>query len=49
MIADSQGEPTAIQGSYQAADAAVEAGRVSSGVETVAGERVGAAAVPRRG
>jgi two-component system, OmpR family, sensor kinase len=46
VIADSEGEPTAIQGSYQAADAAVEAGGVSSGVETVAGERVGAAAVP---
>jgi len=46
VVADSQGEPTAIQGNYQAADTAVQTGQVSSGVETVAGERVGAAAVP---
>ena len=46
VIADSQAEPTAIQGSYATAEAAVEEERVISGVETVAGERVGAAAVP---
>ena len=46
VVADSQGESTAIQGDYEAADAAVDAGRISSGVETVAGERVGASAVP---
>ena len=46
VIADSQAEPTAIQGSYATAEAAAEDNRVVSGVETVAGERVGAAAVP---
>src|SRR5688500_10123579 len=46
VVADSQGEPSAIQGSYLAAATALEADRISSGVETVAGERVGASAVP---
>ena len=46
VIADSQEEPTAIQGSYLAADSALENDRISSDVETVAGERVGASAVP---
>jgi signal transduction histidine kinase len=46
VVADSQGESTAIQGSYDAAADAVENGRVSSQVETIAGERVGASAVP---
>ena len=46
VIADSQAEPTAIQGSYETAETAAEDDRVVSGVETVAGERVGAAAVP---
>jgi signal transduction histidine kinase len=46
VIADSQGEPTAIQGSYGAAATAVENDRVSSGVESIAGERVAASAVP---
>ena len=46
VLADSEGEPTAIQGSYLAADAAVESGSARSGVERVAGERVGTSAVP---
>jgi two-component system, OmpR family, sensor kinase len=46
VIADSQGESTAIQGRYDVAEAAVAGERVTSGVETIAGERVGASAVP---
>lgn len=46
VLADSQGERTAIQGEYPAADAAVESGRASSGIESVAGERVGSSAIP---
>ncbi len=46
VLADSEGEPTAIQSSYLAADAAVESGATRSGVERVAGERVGTSAVP---
>jgi signal transduction histidine kinase len=46
VIADSQGELTAIQGSYGVADSSAAEGRVTSGVQTIAGERVGAAAVP---
>jgi signal transduction histidine kinase len=46
VIADSEAEPTAIQGSYLAADAAVGSGSVRSGVERVAGERVATSAVP---
>ena len=46
VLADSEGEPTAIQGSYLSAEAAVESGSTRSGVERVAGERVGTSAVP---
>jgi two-component system, OmpR family, sensor kinase len=46
VIADSQGEATAIQGRYLTADAAITDGRVASGVERVAGTRVGTSAVP---
>ncbi|HET8976465.1 MAG TPA: HAMP domain-containing sensor histidine kinase [Solirubrobacterales bacterium] len=46
VLADSQGETTAIQGDYEAAAAAVDDGRVRSQVETIAGERVAASAVP---
>jgi two-component system OmpR family sensor kinase len=46
VIADSQGEATAIQGRYLSADAAISSGRVASGVERVAGTRVGTSAVP---
>jgi signal transduction histidine kinase len=49
VLADSEAEPTAIQGSYLTADAAVEAGSARSGVERVAGERVGTSAVPVSG
>jgi two-component system, OmpR family, sensor kinase len=46
VIADSQAEATAIQSRYLSADAAIADGRVASGVEHVAGTRVGASAVP---
>src|SRR5512134_3821442 len=46
VLADSQGETTAIQGDYDAAADAVDDGRVRSQVETIAGERVAASAVP---
>jgi signal transduction histidine kinase len=46
VVADSQGEPTAIQGDYGVADTAAEGGGAVSGVERIAGERVGASAVP---
>jgi signal transduction histidine kinase len=46
VVADSEEEPTAIQSDYATAEAAAADDRVVSGVETVAGERVGAAAVP---
>ena len=46
VLADSQGEQSAIQGSYLAAETALERNRVSSGIETVAGERLAASAVP---
>jgi two-component system, OmpR family, sensor kinase len=46
VIADSQTEATAIQGRYLSADAAIADGRVASGVEHVAGTRVGTSAVP---
>jgi len=46
VITDSQGEPTAIQGTYGVAEAAAEQGEVTSDVETIAGERVGTSAVP---
>jgi two-component system, OmpR family, sensor kinase len=46
VLADSEAEPTAIQGAYLAADAAVESDSTRSGVERIAGERVGTSAVP---
>jgi signal transduction histidine kinase len=46
VVADSQGEATAIQGRYLTADAAIADERVASGVERVAGTRVGTSAVP---
>jgi len=46
VVADSQGEPSATQGSYLTAEVASEEDRVSTGVETIAGERVGASAIP---
>ncbi|MFL5907317.1 MAG: ATP-binding protein [Solirubrobacterales bacterium] len=46
VVADSQAEATAIQGRYLTADAALDDGRVASGVERVAGSRVGTSAVP---
>ena len=49
VLADSEGESTAIQGSYLAADAAAESGSTRSGVERVAGESVGTSAVPIAG
>ena len=46
VVADSEAEPTAIQGDYVAAEVAAEDDRVSSGVESIAGERVATSAVP---
>ncbi len=46
VIADSQSEATAIQSDYASAEAAAEQGDITSGVETVAGNRVGTSAVP---
>jgi signal transduction histidine kinase len=46
VIADSQSETTALQGSYLTAAAAISDGRVATGVERVAGTRVGTSAVP---
>src|SRR3954452_720440 len=46
VVADSQAEATAIQGRYLTADAALDDGRVASGVEHVAGSRVRTSAVP---
>jgi signal transduction histidine kinase len=46
VVADSQAEATAIQGSYQHADLAIEEGHVASGVEQVAGSRVATSALP---
>jgi signal transduction histidine kinase len=46
VVADSQAEATAIQGRYLTADAAIADGHVASGVERVAGTRVGTSAVP---
>jgi two-component system, OmpR family, sensor kinase len=46
VLADSQAEATAIQGRYLTADAAIADGHVASGVEHVAGTRVGTSAVP---
>ena len=46
VVADSQAEATAIQGRYLTASAAASDGHVASGVEHVAGTRVGTSAVP---
>jgi two-component system OmpR family sensor kinase len=46
VIADSQTEATAIQSRYLTAGAAISDGHVASGVERVAGTRVGTSAVP---
>ena len=46
VLADSQVEPTAMQGDYDAAADSVADGRIRSQVESVAGERVAASAVP---
>jgi two-component system OmpR family sensor kinase len=46
VVADSQAEATAIQARYLTADAAIADGHVASGVEHVAGTRVGTSAVP---
>ncbi|HMA28065.1 MAG: sensor histidine kinase [Solirubrobacterales bacterium] len=46
VLADSQAEATAIQARYLTADAAISDGQVASGVEHVAGIRVGTSAVP---
>ena len=46
VIADSQGESSAIQNAYSSAGISVQEGRVSTGVETIAGDRVGTSAVP---
>ena len=46
VIADSQAEATAIQGRYLTADAAIADRHVATGVEHVAGTRVGVSAVP---
>ena len=46
VLADSRAEATAIQGRYLTADAAISDGHVASGVEHVAGIRVGTSAVP---
>jgi signal transduction histidine kinase len=46
VIADSQGESTAIQGDYASAETAAADGDVASAVDTVAGNRVGTSAVP---
>ncbi|HEY1238226.1 MAG TPA: HAMP domain-containing sensor histidine kinase [Solirubrobacterales bacterium] len=46
VVADSQAEATAIQGRYLTAEAAISDGRTATGVERVAGTRVGTSAVP---
>ncbi len=46
VIADSVAEPTAVLGAYAPATSALETGRVSSGVESLSGDRVGESAVP---
>jgi signal transduction histidine kinase len=45
VISDSQSEATAIQSDYASAEIAAEQGDVTSGVETVAGNRVGTSSV----
>jgi signal transduction histidine kinase len=46
VVADSQAEETAIQGRYLTAAAAISDGHIATGVERVAGTRVGTSAVP---
>ncbi len=46
VVADSQSEATALQGRYLTATAAISDGHVATGVERVAGTRVGTSAVP---
>ncbi len=46
VIADSQAEATAIQGSYPHADVATEDGQITSGVDRIAGARVATSAFP---
>jgi signal transduction histidine kinase len=46
VVADSQSEATALQGRYLTADAAISDGQIATGVERVAGTRVGTSAVP---
>jgi two-component system, OmpR family, sensor kinase len=46
VVADSQAESTAIQARYLTADAAISDGHIATGVERVAGTRVGTSAVP---
>ena len=46
VVADSQSEATALQGRYLTADAAISDGEIATGVERVAGTRVGISAVP---
>ena len=46
VVADSQSEATALQGRYLTAEAAISNGEIATGVESVAGTRVGISAVP---
>jgi two-component system, OmpR family, sensor kinase len=46
VVADSQSEATALQGRYLTAEAAIADGHIATGVERVAGTRVGTSAVP---
>ncbi len=46
VVADSESESTAVQPRYDVAAAAARTGRISSGVETVSGTRVGETAIP---
>ncbi len=46
VIADSTSDSTAIESGYAPATAAVETGRIASGVESLSGESVGTSAVP---
>jgi two-component system OmpR family sensor kinase len=48
VVADSQSEATALQGRYLTADAAISDAQIATGVERVAGTRVGTSAVPIR-
>jgi signal transduction histidine kinase len=46
VLNDSQSEATALQGRYLTAEAAISEGQIATGVERVAGTRVGTSAVP---